>query len=260
MEKLSASSIEKIQSMTVETERLKAESKIFYGVEHVRTADGAWRPVFDPKNAPEQVNVKSLESLVDLIVSEPDNFQDCLIVVNGPDHVEVTAAAKEGTGTRQVLATATTHNSCASVMSSLQTPKRSSNFMICLLSEFVNDNEDGGKLEELATIVSGMKYDVNSQSGEANGEEEYGVRKHVHSVHGSIPEVVTLQPIVSFPEVEQPKIMFVLKTTGSEGQGVVCELVQGGGDLWISPAVNRVKAYLRWELSKHDDTDHIPIV
>ncbi len=94
------------------------------------------------------------------------------------------------------------------------------------------------KQENVKTVGDdGITQSVVARSGIARVEEK------------EVPNPVELQPYRTFPEIEQPSSMFVLRLRqGREGQLPTCALFEADGGKWKLAAIERIRDYLKAEL------------
>lgn len=120
-------------------------------------------------------------------------------------------------------------------------------FMISLQTLFVPNEE----LSRLVATIGNMKHESSF------GSDDDGITQRIQSKKGvtlneekEIKNPYALKPYRTFPEVEQPESMFVLRVRGKEGQTPECALYESDGAAWKISAINSIKAYFEKNLKE----------
>lgn len=64
-----------------------------------------------------------------------------------------------------------------------------------------------------------------------------------------VPSPVHLKPYRTFDEIDQPESDFIFRIKSDKFDGITCALFSADGGAWITEAKQRIKEYLRNELS-----------
>ena len=106
-------------------------------------------------------------------------------------------------------------------------------FVTYLQSCFVQDETTEKILRLAGNIVQGS---------EAEYVDDGVTRREIVEV----PNPVTLRPFRTFPDIEQPASLFVLRVKqGKEGEQPTCALFEADGGAWCNQAVESIKEYFR---------------
>ena len=224
--------IEKIEAMS------KPQPFAVDGHTYVLTGDGSMLEVRPELDAPDPLNVTSLDALVHLIKAYDGGFPHLFVSVVGFDSVKVFGALEpKNRYARKSLYTATTTDVPG------WEPKMEMGFdeaAVALLTRFQEGGDREYVLRLLSQITTGAKV-TYSDNGIAS--------TMVMTKGASLAENVTIKPIVklrpyrTFQEVEQPEGLFLIRI---RERGIA--FIEADGGMWKLTARNTIKAYLEAEL------------
>lgn len=114
-------------------------------------------------------------------------------------------------------------------------------FVIYIQSGFVQDETTAAILKVVGNVVQGAEAEYADDGVTQRVTARAGVtRREIVD----LPNPVTLRPFRTFPDIEQPESLFVLRIKqGKEGEQPSCALFEADGGGWRNQAVERIKAY-----------------
>lgn len=191
----------------------------------------------------EPIQLSTLESLVDYIKSNVDNFEIPMFIhVVSPTKVKMYTTLNNNRE-REYIAEVTAN-----------VPEFGFNrwidhesFCIALQSKFL-PNEDRGLLLKFAgTVESGTIAEYGDDGVTQKATVKVGIAKKGEAV---IPNPVTLVAYRTFIEVEQPESLYIFRM--QDRNGIQCALYEADGGVWKIDAMRRIKAYLEAALEGTD--------
>ena len=187
----------------------------------------------------EPIELSTLESLVDYIKSNVDNFgPECgipmFIHVVSPTKVRMYSTLNNNRD-REYIAEVTAN-----------VPEFGFNrwidhesFCIALQSKFLPNADRALLLKFAGTVESGTIAEYGDDGITQKATVKVGIAKKGEAV---IPNPVTLVAYRTFIEVEQPESQYVFRM--QDRSGIQCALYEADGGAWKIDAVRRIKAYL----------------
>lgn len=114
-------------------------------------------------------------------------------------------------------------------------------FVIYIQSGFVQDETTAAILRVVGNVVQGAEAEYADDGVTQRVTARAGVaRREIVD----LPNPVTLKPFRTFPDIEQPASLFVLRIKrGEEGKQPTCALFEADGGGWRNQAVENIKAY-----------------
>lgn len=116
-------------------------------------------------------------------------------------------------------------------------------FVIYIQSGFVQDETTAAILRVVGNVVQGVEAEYADDGVTQRVTARAGVtRREIVD----LPNPVTLKPFRTFPDVEQPESLFVLRIRqGKEGEQPTCALFEADGGGWRNQAVESIKKYFK---------------
>ena len=122
----------------------------------------------------------------------------------------------------------------------------SERFIVALQSLFVQDETTAAIMKLVGNIQHESSIKVEDDGVTQRATARTGLAK-VEEV--AVPNPVTLRPLRTFPEIDQPESKFVLRMKGDRGN-FYCSLHEADGGTWSSKAVIGIKAFLEGKLDE----------
>lgn len=201
-----------------------------------------------PKDAPSQITVNSLDSIVNLVKKEIDSIGRVLFVrVQSPTQVDVFTTYTEDFSRFNLYAAKCAvpgfregFNSYEAAMISLRSqykPNEGVTYLLDLLARITDENS-------VKTNDNGATQSVETRKGiQLSGKEKVNPR-------------VKLIPFRTFLEIEQPESEFLLRLDDKGNVG----LFEADGGMWQIEARKRIHDYLLTELWDLVNTERITIM
>ncbi len=195
----------------------------------------------------EPIQLSTLESLVDYIKSNVDNFgPECgipmFIHVVSPTKVRMYSTLNNNRE-REHIAEVTAN-----------VPEFDFNrwidhesFCIALQSKFLPNDDRGLLLKFAGTVESGTIAEYGDDGVTQKATVKVGIAKKGEAV---IPNPVTLVAYRTFIEVEQPESPYIFRM--QDRNSIQCALYEADGGAWKIDAMRRIKAYLEAALEGMD--------
>lgn len=116
-------------------------------------------------------------------------------------------------------------------------------FVTYIQSCFVPDETTAAILKVVGNVVQGAEAEYADDGVTQRVTARAGVtRREIVD----LPNPVTLRPYRTFPDIEQPESLFVLRMkAGKEGEQPLCALFEADGGAWKNKAVETIKQYFR---------------
>lgn len=191
----------------------------------------------------EPIQLSTLESLVDYIKSNVDNFEIPMFIhVVSPTKVKMYTTLNNNRE-REYIAEVTAN-----------VPEFGFNrwidhesFCIALQSKFLPNDDRGLLLKFAGTVESGTIAEYGDDGVTQKATVKVGIAKKGEAV---IPNPVTLVAYRTFIEVEQPESLYIFRM--QDRNGIQCALYEADGGAWKIDAMRRIKAYLEAALTGMD--------
>lgn len=192
------------------------------------------KPHIDKANS---IHLQTLSSLVEFVKHTDGMKNQTMICIDGPKEVYLKSNMLAD-GSRE------TYAQVEAVVPGIAFNQQFDleDFNIMLQSKFKTDSK--GHKEQLLQ-VSG-NYQEESGVGIADNGVTQGVtiKKGVRMEMVAVPNPVTLKPMRTFTEVEQPESLFIFRMKEGGRAGIF----EADGKAWQNEAVENIKAYLKEEL------------
>lgn len=197
---------------------------------------------FLPKAEPVELN--TLTSLVDYIVSEFDARDKLFVHVVSPTRVDVFSSLDRERGREEVL-------TVKALLPSFQFGQYmgSESFNIGLQSKFLDSNERALVLKFAGTTKAGSVAEYSDDGVTQKATVKTGVASMADAV---VPNPVKLKAYRTFIEVDQPEAQYVFRMKQDGAGGVQCALFEADGGAWAIAAKESIKTYLVRELEGCD--------
>lgn len=115
-------------------------------------------------------------------------------------------------------------------------------FITYLQSCFVQDETTAKILRVVGNIVQGSDAEYVDDGVTQRVTARAGIARRENV---NVPNPVTLRPYRTFPDIEQPESLFVLRIMeGKDGEKPKCALFEADGGAWKNKAVASIKKYL----------------
>lgn len=205
-------------------------------------ADGNIHLVREPLDEPDELEVYSLDALVELVRSDTADLGTLYVSVEAFNRVRVYSDIEESNRwTRKHLYTA----KAADVPG--WEPKIEMPFdeaTVALMTRFQDSADKEYTLRLLSQITTGAKvtYTDNGVASTIVSQRGAALAENV-----TIKPIVRLRPYRTFQEVEQPEGLFLIRV---RERGVV--LIEADGGMWKLTARNTIKAWLAERLKDVD--------
>ena len=197
---------------------------------------------YNPKAEPIELN--TLTSLVDYIISEFDERDKLFVHVVSPTQVDVFSALDcERTREKLLEVNALVPNFNFGQFIDHE------GFCIGLQSKFIDVDDRGLLLRFAGTVEAGTV----AQYGDDGVSQKATVKTGVASKADAVaPNPVTLSAYRTFLEVEQPSAKYVFRMRQSSAGNVQCALFEADGGAWQIAAKDAIKTYLVSELDGYE--------
>lgn len=195
-----------------------------------------------------QINLFTLNSLVDYIKSDTDKIKGKLLVhVVSPSEVELISEL-DGDRKRETLAYVTASLPRIRLNEFID----QESFIIMMQSMFV-PNEDK---DIVMQVAGGVIENTVAEYGDDGISQKATIRQGIaNNTDVVVPNPVELIPFRTFQEVQQVESNFVFRMRSE--RGITCALYDADGGAWKIDAVMRIKEYLQTELS---DVDGLTVI
>lgn len=111
-------------------------------------------------------------------------------------------------------------------------------FVPMIQSGFTSNYDQPALIKTLAHISDETSIRAIDDGTSQQVEVRQGIRKE----YADLPNPVALQPYATFPEIEQPKIPYVLRL--NKQNGVAARLIIADGNAWEAGCILKIKEYL----------------
>lgn len=205
------------------------------------------RPMHRVKYNPKAktIELNTLTSLVDYIVSEFDTHDKLFVHVVSPILVEVFSAL-DGDRSRETLLTV---NALVPHFNFGQFIDHEA-FCIGLQSKFLDADDRALLLKFAGTVEAGSVAEYGDDGVTQKATVKTGIASKGDAV---VPNPVNLRAYRTFLEVTQPKAQYVFRMKQGNMGAVQCALFEADGGAWQIEAKEDIKAYLIDELESYDD-------
>ena len=198
---------------------------------------------YNPTAQPIELN--TLTSLVDYIVSEFDVRDKLFVHIVSPIRVEVFSALDIERSREKLLVV----NALVPRFDFGQFIDHEA-FCIGLQSKFIDADDRALLLKFAGTVEAGSV----AQYGDDGVTQKATVKTGVASkAEGIVPNPVLLSAYRTFLEVEQPTARYVFRMKQNNMGAVQCALFEADGGAWQIAAKEAIKAFLVGELESYDD-------
>lgn len=115
------------------------------------------------------------------------------------------------------------------------------NFIIQLQTKFVPT----GQRDELLAFVGNIKQEEGIQQEDDGVTQRVTIKTGIAKVaERPAPNPIQLKPYRTFPEIDQPESLYVLRLQGS-GQSIRCALFDASGEGWRNQAIAEIALYFK---------------
>lgn len=197
----------------------------------------------NPKAAPIELN--TLTSLVDYIVSEFDTHDKLFVHVVSPTCVEVFSELDRDRKREKLLAV----NALVPHFNFGQFMDHEA-FCIGLQSKFLDADDRALLLKFAGTVEAGSVAEYGDDGVTQKATVKTGLASKADAV---VPNPVNLRAYRTFLEVQQPKAQYVFRMKQGNMGAVQCALFEADGGAWQIEAKDDIKLYLVKELARYDD-------
>lgn len=197
----------------------------------------------NPKAAPIELN--TLSSLVDYIVSEFDTHDKLFVHVVSPTSVEVFSELDRDRKREKLLEV----NALVPHFSFGQFMDHEA-FCIGLQSKFLDADDRALLLKFAGTVEAGSVAEYGDDGVTQKATVKTGLASKADAV---VPNPVNLRAYRTFLEVQQPKAQYVFRMKQGNMGAVQCALFEADGGAWQIEAKDDIKLYLVKELERYDD-------
>lgn len=200
----------------------------------LKYSDKKLDPVFSP--SPHALKVETLTGFMDYLKANIDKLdpKNLIIQINGFNSVRLISALSENLFQRSEYITAVFNAVAVGYFGQYHDAE---NFVIGMQTRFVQD--------EVTTGILSIVGNIREESARTTADD--GVTQIVTAKQGivkdanvKVPNPVTLRPFRTFPEIEQPASLFVLRLK----QGPACALFEADGGKWKQEAIINIKDWL----------------
>lgn len=197
----------------------------------------------NPKAKPIELN--TLTSLVDYIVSEFDTHDKLFIHVVSPTRVEVFSKLDNDREreTLLVVDALIPHFNFGQFIDHEA-------FCIGLQSKFLDEDDRALLLKFAGTVEAGSVAQYGDDGVTQKATVKTGIASKGDAV---VPNPVNLRAYRTFIEVMQPKAQYVFRMKQGSAGAVQCALFEADGGAWQMAAKEGIKAYLDNELEDYND-------
>ena len=198
---------------------------------------------YNPKAEPIELN--TLTSLVDYIVSEFDMHDKLFVHVVSPTRVDVFSELDRERTREEVLVV-------KALVPSFQFGQfmGSEAFNIGLQSKFLDSDDRALVLKFAGATKAGTVAEYSDDGVTQKATVKVGVASTSDAI---VPNPVTLRAYRTFLEVEQPAAKYVFRMKQGGAGDVQCALFEADGGAWQIEAKEAVKAYLVSELDAYEN-------
>ena len=193
----------------------------------------------------EPIELNTLTSLVDYIVSEFDSHGKLFVHVVSPTQVDVFSALDHERGREEIL----TVNALLPAFQYGQY-MTSEAFNIGLQSKFLDSPERALVLKFAGATKAGSVAEYSDDGVTQKATVKTGVASMTDAV---VPNPVKLRAYRTFLEVDQPEAQYVFRMKQDSMGGVQCALFEADGGAWAIEAKEAIKKYLVSELESYDN-------
>lgn len=192
----------------------------------------------------EPIELNTLTSLVDYIVSEFDAHDKLFVHVVSPTRVDVFSALDRERGREQVL-------TVKALLPAFQYGQYMSSeaFNIGLQSKFLDSHERALVLKFAGATKAGSVAEYSDDGVTQKATVKTGVASMTDAV---VPNPVKLKAYRTFLEVNQPEAQYVFRMKQDSAGGVQCALFEADGGMWAIEAKEYIKRFLVSELNGRD--------
>lgn len=191
------------------------------------------------------VELNTLTSLVDYIVSEFDTHDKLFIHVVSPTRVEVFSKLDND----RVRETLLVVNALVPRFDFGQFMDHEA-FCIGLQAKFIDADDRALLLKFAGTVEAGSVAQYGDDGVTQKATVKTGIASKGDAV---VPNPVNLRAYRTFLEVTQPKAQYVFRMKQGSMGAVQCALFEADGGAWQIAAKDDIKAYLVNELESYDD-------
>jgi len=201
------------------------------------------RVKFNPKAEPVELN--TLTSLVDYILSEFDVHDKLFVHVVSPTCVKVFSDLDRDRVREFVL-------EVNALVPSFRFGQymNSEDFIIGLQSKFISTNERALVLKFAGATKAGSVSEYSDDGVTQKATVKVGVASTSDAI---VPNPVKLTAYRTFLEVDQPEAQYVFRMKQGGSGDVQCALFEADGGAWQIEAKEAIKTYLVSELDGRDD-------
>lgn len=186
---------------------------------------------------PEKIHLERLDGLIEYVNENIDarGEEEMLIIIEDVDTVRLTTVLDDIEQRDSLL-------ECRATTSNFKYNHwyNHEEFVIHLLSKFMETEH----LDYLVRIASTIKVDENVNVSDDGISQKVAVKKGITSLENEdIRARVTLKPVRTFFEIEQPTSEFIFRIRQG-ALGIECALFDADGRLWTVKTKDDIKAYL----------------
>ncbi|MDD5469165.1 MAG: hypothetical protein PHS96_15355, partial [Anaerolineales bacterium] len=113
-------------------------------------------------------------------------------------------------------------------------------FIVYLLSQFVQDETTAKILKLVSNLTQGTEVQFSDDGVTQRVTAKAGVARF-EAV--DVPNPVTLRPFRTFPDIEQPTGLFVVRIKAENGRGPTCALIEADGGAWKNTAIWSIRDF-----------------
>lgn len=201
------------------------------------------RVKFNPKAEPIELN--TLTSLVDYIISEFDIHDKLFVHVVSPTCVRVFSELDRDRTREEVLVV----NALVPYFNFGQFIDHEA-FCIGLQSKFLDEDDRALLLKFAGTVEAGSVAEYGDDGVTQKATVKTGIASKGDAI---VPNPVNLRAYRTFLEIPQPKAQYVFRMKQGGAGGVQCALFEADGGAWQIEAKEAIKAYLVSELEDRAD-------
>jgi len=183
------------------------------------------------------IHLQTLSSLVEFVKHNDGLKNQTMICIDGPKEVYLKSnMLPDGSRETYAQVVAVVPNISYDCHFDLE------DFNIMLQSKFKDDSQ--GHKATLLEVVGNYQEENGVKISDNGVTQGVTVKKGVRMELVAVPNPVTLKPMRTFTEVEQPESLFVFRMKGGGRAGIF----EADGKAWQNDAVENIKTYLKKEL------------
>lgn len=199
---------------------------------------------------PEVLIIHTLSGLIDYIKNKLDNENELTIHIENYNSVGIMGKYEPEYGRRKRYL----NSICTDFLFQFNKFYQHEEFIINLQTQFKHDDA----FKDFIKIIGNIQSEATAQTKDDGCSQQTTIKSGIVTLDQiTLPNPVTLTPMRTFPEIEQPSTQFILRMRRGTN-GVELALFEASGGFWRVDCIHKIRDYLKEQL-KDIDVKHTVI-